>query len=300
MQQENALIGVAVAAYYPDISLSALGGFVGNPIGQLLNAANRVWSLGASASETLFEGGLRPAQVAAARASYDQTVATYRQTVLVAFQQVEDELAALRIYERQAAAEAVAVASAQRAVAVALNEYRAGTVAYTSVITEQEQLLSNEQAQLSVLQNRFIASAALVQALGGGWNTALLPSQSTDPGLTALPIRVASIARHNGMPRARSPRSAVSAFPSGTAPSRAGIVYDTRSPRGVTAATAAPPAPFPARAPPAVPASPPAARAYKDAAAAQTAPLGAPAPPRGRDTSPSPRPRYAAPPTGRG
>ncbi len=178
MQQENALIGVAVAAYYPDISLSTLGGFVGNPIGQLLNAANRVWSLGASASETLFEGGLRPAQVAAARASYDQAVATYRQTVLVAFQQVEDQLAAVRIYERQAAAEAVAVASSQRAVAVTLNEYRAGTVAYTSVITQQEQLLTNQQAQLSVLQNRFIASAALVQALGGGWNTGLLPSQS--------------------------------------------------------------------------------------------------------------------------
>jgi NodT family efflux transporter outer membrane factor (OMF) lipoprotein len=178
MQQENALIGVAVAGYYPDISLSALGGFVGNPLGQLFDTGNRIWSLGASADEALFEGGLRPAQVAAARASYDQAVATYRQTVLTAFQQVEDELAALRIFEQQAAAEAVAVASATRAVAVTLNEYRAGTVAYTTVITEQEQLLSDEQAQLSVLQNRFIASAALVQALGGGWNAGLLPSQA--------------------------------------------------------------------------------------------------------------------------
>jgi len=176
MQEENALIGVAVAAYYPTISLSALGGFVGNPVGQLFNAANRVWSLGAAASEPLFEGGLRPAQVAAARATYDQAVATYRQTVLTAFQQVEDELAALRIYEQQAVAQATAVASAQRAVDVTLNEYRAGTVVYTAVITEQEQLLSDEQAALTVLQNRLVASVALIQSLGGGWTTQDLPS----------------------------------------------------------------------------------------------------------------------------
>jgi NodT family efflux transporter outer membrane factor (OMF) lipoprotein len=176
MQEENALIGVAVAAYYPDVSLSALGGFVGNPIGQLFNVANRVWSLGASASETLFEGGLRPAQVAAARATYDQAVATYRQTVLSAFQQVEDELAALRIYEQQAAAQAVAIAAAQQAVTVALNEYQAGTVAYTTVITQQEVLLADQQSALTVQQDRFVASVALIQALGGGWSTPELPS----------------------------------------------------------------------------------------------------------------------------
>jgi NodT family efflux transporter outer membrane factor (OMF) lipoprotein len=178
MQEENALIGVAVAAYYPDISLSALGGFVGNPIGQLFNVANRVWSLGASASETLFEGGLRPAQVAAARATYDQSVAAYRQTVLSAFQQVEDELAALRIYQQQALAQAVAVAAAQQAVTVALNEYQAGTVAYTTVITQQEVLLADQQAQLTVQQNRFVASVALIQALGGGWSVPDLPSMA--------------------------------------------------------------------------------------------------------------------------
>ncbi len=178
MQEENALIGVAVAAYYPDISLSALGGFVGSPIGQLFNVANRVWSLGAAASETVFEGGLRPAQVAAARATYDQAVATYRQTVLSALQQVEDQLAALRILEQQAAAEAVAIASAQRAVTVALNEYRAGTVPYTTVITEQETLLTDEQAALTIQQDRLVASVALVQALGGGWSTTDLPSSA--------------------------------------------------------------------------------------------------------------------------
>jgi NodT family efflux transporter outer membrane factor (OMF) lipoprotein len=178
MQEENALIGVAVAAYYPNISLSALGGFVGNPLGQLFHIANSVWSLGASASETVFEGGLRPAQVAAARATYDQAVATYRQTVLTAFQQVEDELAALRIFEQQAAAQAVAVAAAQQAVTAALNEYQAGTIVYTTVITQQEVLLTDQQAALTVQQNRFVASVALIQALGGGWGVPYLPSMA--------------------------------------------------------------------------------------------------------------------------
>jgi NodT family efflux transporter outer membrane factor (OMF) lipoprotein len=178
MQQENALIGVAVAAYYPTISLSALGGFVGNPLGDLLHTANGVWSLGASGAETVFEGGLRPAQVAAARATYDQAVAVYRQTVLSAFQQIEDDLSALRIYANQAAAEAVAIAAAQQAVAIALNEYQAGTIVYTTVITEQEQLLTDEQAALTIQQNRFAASVALIQALGGGWNTTDMPTMA--------------------------------------------------------------------------------------------------------------------------
>jgi NodT family efflux transporter outer membrane factor (OMF) lipoprotein len=174
MQQENALIGVQVAAYYPDISLSALFGFAGSPLSQLFTVPNRVWSLGAAASETLFEGGLRPAQVAAARATYDQSVANYRQVVLTGFQQVEDELSSLRILEQQKRAEDVAVAAAQRAVDVTLNEYRAGTVAYTSVITEQTTLLTNQQSQLAVQQSRLVASVALVQALGGGWDAELI------------------------------------------------------------------------------------------------------------------------------
>ncbi len=175
MQEENALIGVQVAAFYPDISLSALGGFVGNPLSQLFTVANRVWSLGASASETLFSGGARTAAVAAARATYDQAVATYRQTVLVAFQQVEDALSNLRILEQQAAAEAIAVQSARQAVQATLNGYLAGTVAYTSVITEQTTLFADEQAALAIQQSRLVASVALVEALGGGWSTTALP-----------------------------------------------------------------------------------------------------------------------------
>jgi NodT family efflux transporter outer membrane factor (OMF) lipoprotein len=176
MQQENALIGVQVAAYYPDISLSALGGFAGGPLGTLFTARNALWSLGGTATETPFNGGLRSADVAAARATYDQSVATYRQTVLTAFQQVEDALSNLRILEQQAAAEDRAVASTRQAVDVALNEYRAGTVPYTSVITEQTLLLGDQQSALSVQQSRMVASVALIQALGGGWSAGALPA----------------------------------------------------------------------------------------------------------------------------
>jgi NodT family efflux transporter outer membrane factor (OMF) lipoprotein len=176
MQQQNALIGVQIAAYYPDVSLSALGGFDATMLSRLFNVASRVWSLGAAGVETLYSGGARPAAVTAARATYDQSIATYRQTVLTAFQQVEDALSSLRILERQAAAEATAVASADRAAQATLNAYRAGTVAYTSVITEQNLLLADQQAALSVRQSRLVASVALIQALGGGWSTAGLPA----------------------------------------------------------------------------------------------------------------------------
>ena len=186
MQQENALIGVQVAAYYPDISLSALGEFTGSPLGAIFNASNRVWSLGASAAETLYSGGQRPAAVRAAKATYDQYVAVYRQTVLTAFQQVEDALSNLRILERQAAAEAIAVNATRKAVEVELNAYRAGTVAYTSVITEQTLLLGNQQTALSIQQSRLVASVALIEALGGGWSASQLPKRA--PIIDANPV----------------------------------------------------------------------------------------------------------------
>jgi NodT family efflux transporter outer membrane factor (OMF) lipoprotein len=181
MQQENELIGVQVAAYYPTISLSTLAGYVGSPLSQLFTTANRIWSLGASANETLFAGGARSSAVAAAQATYDQSVGNYRQVVLTALQQVEDQLSTLRILEQQARAEAIAVAAAQRAVDVTLNQYRAGTVAYTTVITEQTSLLSDQQAQLAVQQNRLVASVALITALGGGWNKDELPTRDDLP-----------------------------------------------------------------------------------------------------------------------
>ena len=179
MAQENALIGVQMAAFYPDISLSALYGYSGDPLGSLIQASNRLWSLGASATETLFEGGLRNSEVASARAAYDASVASYRQTVLTAFQQVEDELAALRILAQQGTAAQTAVTSSRHAVSTVLNTYLAGTAAYTSVVTQQTTLLTNQESALSVQEQRLVASVALAQALGGGWSTLDLPSRQS-------------------------------------------------------------------------------------------------------------------------
>ena len=187
MQQENALIGVQVAAYYPTIDLSASLGYAGNPATALFSASNQVWSLVASASQTLLSGGQRSAAVAAARAAYDQSVANYRETVLAAFQNVEDELASLRILGQQSGVDQAAVEAAQRAVEIALNEYQAGTVSYTTVVTSQVTLLTDQETALQVQENRLIASVALVQALGGGWDTSQLPSQHELQKLHLIP-----------------------------------------------------------------------------------------------------------------
>ena len=176
MQQQNALIGVAVAAYYPDISLSGALGWAGtHPLP--FNVANEIWSLGAAASETLFEGGLRAAQVDAARAVYWQSVANYRQTVLTAFQQVEDQLAALRILTQQLAVQQRAVNDARQAVQVYMNQFRAGTIDLTTVVTAEVTALTDEEAELTTRQNLFLASINLILALGGGWDSTLLPTQ---------------------------------------------------------------------------------------------------------------------------
>jgi len=188
----NAQIGVAIAAYYPAITLSASYGFVGSAIQTLIRASNAVWSVGPQLAETVFDAGLRSAQVAAARATYDQAIANYRQTVLAAFQQVEDELAALRILEQQAEVQDRAVRASEEAEALILNQYKAGTVAYTSVITAQTVSLGNKQTALSILQSRLSASIVLIEALGGGWTAADLPShdqirESSSPAEKATP-----------------------------------------------------------------------------------------------------------------
>jgi NodT family efflux transporter outer membrane factor (OMF) lipoprotein len=178
MAAANAQIGAAEAAYYPDITLSASYGFVSSSLSTLLHASNALWSIGPTVTQTLFNGGLRGAQLDQARAVYDQNVATYRQTVLTGFQQVEDQLATLRILAEQAEVEANAVRLAREAERLTLNQYKAGTVAYTAVITAQTQALNNEQTDLTILQNRLAASVALVQALGGGWSSGQLPSDN--------------------------------------------------------------------------------------------------------------------------
>ena len=141
------------------------------------NAANAVWSLGAAGTETLLDGGLRAAQVDAARAVYWQSVANYRQTVLTAFQQVEDQLAAIRILKQQLGKQQAAVKAERDAVRVFMNQYRAGTIDFTTVVTAQLTLLSDEEAELTIRQDLFLASVSLIEALGGGWDTNLLPAQ---------------------------------------------------------------------------------------------------------------------------
>ncbi|MFA9442532.1 MAG: efflux transporter outer membrane subunit [Hyphomicrobium sp.] len=180
---QNALIGVAVAAYFPDISLSGFGGgilpnavygFVGTSAFPIA-VANEVWSVGLAAVQTIIDGGLRKEQVAAALAAYYQRVAIYRQTVLTAFQQVEDELSSLRILTDQQHVQDDAVRLSRESLDIALTEYGAGTVDITAIVQAQEILLSNEQASLATLQNRYIASVSLIQALGGGWHASQLP-----------------------------------------------------------------------------------------------------------------------------
>lgn len=168
MQQQNALIGVAVAAYYPTVNLSAVAGYSGTP--PLISATNLLWSLAASGSQTLFDGGARSAAVEAAKATYDQSVANYRQTVLTAFKAVEDELSNLRILKRQAAAQAEAVGLARQAVTIALNEYQAGTTSYTTVVTAQATAFSTEKDALQTRQSLLNASANLIKASGGDWD----------------------------------------------------------------------------------------------------------------------------------
>jgi NodT family efflux transporter outer membrane factor (OMF) lipoprotein len=176
MQEQNALIGVAVAAYFPDISISAVLQWTGSQPSPF-SVANIVWSLGAAGTQVLFEGGLRGAQVDAARAVYWQSIANYRQTVLTAFQQVEDELVAVRLLKQQLVLGDKAVRDQRRAVDVYLNQFQAGTAAYTTVVTAEILLLTDEENLLTTRQNLFLASVSLIQALGGGWDTNLLPTR---------------------------------------------------------------------------------------------------------------------------
>lgn len=170
MAAANAAIGVATAAYYPTLSLSAADGFSQSPLADLLQVANHVWSLGADVGETLFDGGERHAQVAVARAGYEAAVAHYRGTVLGALQNVEDDLSGLRILARQAQALDATVDDATRAATIAFNEYQAGTVDYTTVATTRATQLSAEQSALNVRQQRLLDTVSLIGDLGGGWS----------------------------------------------------------------------------------------------------------------------------------
>jgi len=174
MASANAQIGVAIAAYFPDLTLTGSYGFSSSVINGLITTPNNVWSFGGTLADTVLDFGARSAAVRQARATYDAAVANYRQAVLTAFQQVEDQLVALRILEQQYAVQDRTVKSANEAVRLTINEYKAGTVAYTAVVTAQATALADAQTLLTIRQNRLTASVALIQALGGGWDAASL------------------------------------------------------------------------------------------------------------------------------
>ena len=170
----NAQIGVAQAAYYPSLILTANGGFQGSSFSHLLTAPHRFWSIGPALVETLFDGGARSAQKEQALANYDKSVASYRATVLSAFQQVEDDLAALRILDRESETQHAAVTAAQESVRVATNQYDAGLVSYLNVVTAQTTALSTERSALDLASRRLAASVALLRDLGGNWSTQMV------------------------------------------------------------------------------------------------------------------------------
>ncbi|MDP9064687.1 MAG: efflux transporter outer membrane subunit [Pseudomonadota bacterium] len=174
MAASNAQIGVATAAYYPTLNLNGSDQYAAGAFGRLFSTANRVWAVGPNLAQTLFDGGLRRAQVAQARAAHAASIANYRQTVLASFEQVEDQLVTLRVLQQQAAIEEAAVAAAQEAEKLTLNQYKAGTVPYISVITAQTTRLASEESALAVLSSRLQASVGLIEALGGGWTAAAL------------------------------------------------------------------------------------------------------------------------------
>jgi len=168
-------VGITDAAFYPNLTLTANGGFdslISNP----LSWASRLFSLGSSLSETVYEGGRRRAAVNQAKAAFDATVAAYRQTVLAAFQQVEDNLAALRILQDEAVEEARAVEAANRTLTITTAQYKAGTVDYLTVITSQTALFTAQRGAVDLVTRRLASAVLLIQALGGGWDASQLPS----------------------------------------------------------------------------------------------------------------------------
>ena len=178
MAAMNEQVGIAEAAYYPSLTLSAGAGLASSSFVNLFTWAGRFWSAGASLSQTLFDAGKRRGQVNIAEADFDVAMANYRQTVLTALQQVEDNLAALRILEQETGATNETVQAAQTALDITTAQYKAGTATYLQVETQQTALFAEQQALVNLLTRRMVSSVLLVEALGGGWNTSQLPEVS--------------------------------------------------------------------------------------------------------------------------
>jgi NodT family efflux transporter outer membrane factor (OMF) lipoprotein len=178
LAEANDQIGIAKAAFYPSLTLSGSAGLEGHTIADWLTWPSRFWAVGPGLSEVLYDAGRRRANFEAAGFNYDATVANYRQTTLTAFQQVEDNLAALRVLEREAQQQREAVQSSQNLVDLSLNRYKGGVDTYLQVITSQTINLTNQETEIDILRRRMDASVLLIKALGGGWNTSKLPTIS--------------------------------------------------------------------------------------------------------------------------
>jgi NodT family efflux transporter outer membrane factor (OMF) lipoprotein len=174
--QANAQIGIARAAYFPTITLSAAGGFESSSISDWFTWPSRFWSIGPTAAETIFDAGLRRATVQQYRSQYDETVANYRQNVLTAFQQVEDNLSGLRILSQEIEQQNVAINSSQKYLTIATSRWKLGLDPYLDVITAQTTLLSNQQTLVTLKIQQITSSVQLIEALGGGWDASQLPS----------------------------------------------------------------------------------------------------------------------------
>ncbi len=175
MQESNAQIGVAKSAYYPLVTLSGSGGFESGVFTTLIQGPSGLWSVGAAATETLFDAGKRRGVTQQAQSAYRESIDTYRQTVLSAFQEVEDNLAALRILNDEEVVQQSAVASAEHSLALSINRYKGGIVNYLEVITAQNAALADEVTEVSIQTRRMQASVLLVKAIGGGWNVSQIP-----------------------------------------------------------------------------------------------------------------------------
>jgi NodT family efflux transporter outer membrane factor (OMF) lipoprotein len=175
--EANARIGIAKAAFFPNITLTASGGFQSPSISSLLNWSSHIWSIGAGATENIFDAGLRRATVQQFRAAYEGTVAQYRQTVLTAFQQVEDNLVSLRVLARQIRQQEAAVKASELYLTLSLLRYTQGIDSYLNVISAQTTLLANRQTLVAIRSQQMLADVLLIQAIGGGWDDSQLPSR---------------------------------------------------------------------------------------------------------------------------
>lgn len=180
----NASIGVAVAAYYPQLTLSSSTGLEAIELSQLFSGPSFFWSVGPALAQTVFDAGKTHGEVEEARANYDSTVANYRQVVLTAFQQTEDDISGLKILKDENEAQDLAVTAAKQSLDISLNEYKSGTVDYLTVITAQATMLNDQVTAVTIRTQRMTTSVLLLEALGGGWNTSKLPSRAK---VTALP-----------------------------------------------------------------------------------------------------------------